>query len=144
MKADRVAGLVICLVGVAGIVATAGVDTIAGQNTLSARFFPYLLTGALAVGGAILLLAPSPQPFGAVVARLLDGRGLAFAVLFVVYATSFRYLDFRLGTTAFVLAAMVVLGERRPLVLLLTPVLVAAVAYLLFRHGFTVLLPTWN
>ncbi len=144
MKADQLAGIVTCVAGVAGIIATANVDVIAGQNTLSARFFPYLLTIGVTIGGLALALRPEDTAWSEAAGRLLDSRALAFAGLFVLYALTFRYVDFRLGTLAFVAGAMWVMGERRATRLILTPVAVSIVAYLLFRHAFTVMLPTWN
>lgn len=144
MKSDRLAGLVITFLGTAGLIATAQVDVIGAGTALTARFFPYLLTGGLVLCGIALAVRPGETPLADVLERLTDSRGLAFAVLFCVYAFSFRIVDFRLGTFVFVLGAMMVMGERRPLALLITPALISGGAYLLFRHAFTVVLPTWN
>lgn len=143
MKADRIAGIVSAAAGLGLAVATAQIDILSGQPTLSARFFPYVLAAVLVVGGAALAVNPGGALLGDVVGRLLAWRGIAFAALFLVYAVTFRMVDFRLGTWAFVLAAMWVLGSRKWLELLLLPAAVSAATYLLFRHGFTVLLPVW-
>ncbi len=144
MKADRVIGLVIIMAGLGLALATAQIGILASQPTLSARFFPYLLSGVLLAGGGVLVLRPGETALPDVVNRLLAGRAVAFAALFLIYALTFRHVDFRLGSWAFVLAAMWVLGSRRWLELLITPLCVSAAAYLLFRYGFTVLLPVWT
>jgi len=144
MKADRLAGIVTAAAGLALAAATTRIDILAGQPTLSARFFPYLLAIVLVAGGLTLALRPGGTPLAVVIERLLARRGLLFAALFLVYALTFRYLDFRLGTWAFVLAAMWVLGSRRWLELAVLPPVVAFATYLLFRYGFTVLLPVWT
>ncbi|MCP5373478.1 MAG: tripartite tricarboxylate transporter TctB family protein [Hyphomicrobiales bacterium] len=143
MKADRLAGIATAAAGLALAAATARVDILDSQPTLSARFFPYLLAAVLLAGGLALALRPGAAALGAVVGRLLDRRGLAFAALFLAYALTFRIMDFRLGTFAFMAAAMWVLGSRRPLELLVLPAATAAGVYVLFRYGFTVLLPVW-
>lgn len=144
MKADRLAGMITLAAGLCLAAAATQIDILASQPTLSARFFPYLLAGVLVIAGALLALSPGETPLGQVLGRLLARRGLAFGALFLVYALTFRYVDFRLGTWAFVLAAMWVLGARRPLELILLPTAVSAATYLLFRYGFTVLLPVWT
>ena len=65
------------------------------------------------------------------------------ATLFLIYCLTFRYVDFRISTALFVFAVMWVLGARRPLELILTPVLVSASVFILFRFAFNVLLPVW-
>lgn len=143
MKADRAAGLVIIMAGLGLALATAQIGILASQPTLSARFFPYLLSAVLLGGGATLVARPGETLLTHVLDQFLNGRALAFAALFLIYALTFRVMDFRLGTWAFVFTAMWVLGSRRWPELLITPLCVSAAAYLLFRHGFTVLLPVW-
>jgi putative tricarboxylic transport membrane protein len=66
-----------------------------------------------------------------------------FAALFLSYALTFRFVDFRFGTWAFVLVSMWILGSRKWIELLILPLAVSAATYWLFRHGFTVMLPVW-
>jgi putative tricarboxylic transport membrane protein len=144
MTADRLAGIVTAAAGLGLAVVTAQIDILASQPTLSARFFPYVLAIILAVGGLALAFRPGNAALGEVVGRLLAGRGVAFAAVFLVYALAFRFMDFRLGTWAFVIAAMWILGARKWIELLVVPATVSAATYLLFRYGFTVLLPVWT
>lgn len=144
MKADRVAGAAVAAFGAALGVLAAQIDVLVGGPAVDARFFPFILAGVLLIGGAALALRPGDTPIETVTARLLDRRALLFAGLFLAYALSFRHVDFRLGTWAFALAAMWALGARRPLELALIPPLLALGVFYLFRHGFTVLLPSWG
>ena len=144
MKADRLAGVVTALAGLGLAAASAGLDILASQPTLSARFFPYLLAGVLVICGLALVARPGERLLNEVVGQLLVRQGLAFAGLLLVYALTFRTIDFRFGTWAFVLAAMWVLGSRSRLELLILPLAVSAATYALFRYGFVVLLPTWT
>ena len=143
MKADTIAGLVTAAAGIGLGAATAQLDILANQPTLSARFFPYVLAAVLVAGGLALAIKPADTSLREVVDGLLARRGLAFAAAFLVYALTFRFVDFRLGTWAFVLIAMWVLGSRKWFELVVVPIVVSAITYLVFRHGFTVLLPVW-
>lgn len=144
MNADRTAGIVTTAAGLALAAATAQIDILASQPTLSARFFPYVLSVVLLAGGLFLVLRPGETPLSEVADRLLNARGLAFAAAFLIYAFSFRYVDFRLGTWSFTLVAMWILGSRNWLELLILPLTISLATYMLFRHGFTVMLPVWG
>ena len=69
---------------------------------------------------------------------------MLIAALFLLYCLTFRYVDFRLGTWAFTLVSLWILGSRKPVELVLIPVAVSATVYAVFRYAFTVLLPTWT
>jgi putative tricarboxylic transport membrane protein len=144
MKADRISGGVIMIIGLGLMIAVAQIDILDNQPTLSARFFPYVLSVILSIGGLLLAFNPGDTRFGGVLAKLLDFRGVAFAAAFLVYALTFRFVDFRFGTWAFLLVTMWIMGSRKLLELLILPISISAIIFLLFRYGFTVLLPTWN
>lgn len=123
-----------------------GMDVSTGFDPggLTARFFPILLPAILVLLGLILLVRPGPMTIDTFLPRQAVSRVAAFAVLFLIYAFSFRYMDFRVGTLVFVLLAMLVLGERRFVYLAVVPLAVSLLAYSVFRYGFGVLLPTWT
>lgn len=143
MRADTIAGAATVVAGLALAAVTAQIDILAGQPTLSARFFPFVLAAILTAGGLGLVLQPGEARLANVAANLIARRGVAFAAAFAVYALTFRYVDFRLGTWAFMLVTMWILGARSWIELVALPIIVAGTTYLLFRHGFTVLLPVW-
>lgn len=143
MKADRLAGPLVILFGVALCVATTQVDVLTGAGSLSARAFPFVLSGLLVLCGLVLTVQPQDSPLSGVVQSLKDPRTALFGGLFLFYALTFRYVDFRFGTWAFMLASMWILGSRRWGELLLLPLAVSAIVFVLFRYGFTVLLPVW-
>jgi putative tricarboxylic transport membrane protein len=144
MKADRIAGGVITIAGLGLMIAVTQVDILDNQPTLSARFFPYVLSVILSVGGLGLMFKPGDAKFSDVINKLLASRGVTFAFVFLVYTLTFRFVDFRFGTWAFLLITMWILGSRKWIELLILPISVSMIIYLLFRYGFTVLLPTWN
>lgn len=142
-RADRIVGLAVVALGLVLALLVAGIEINERQSTLSARFFPGLLAGALVVLGGLLALRPGDLGTADALAGLMRRRGLLIAALFLLYCLTFRYVDFRLGTWAFTILALWILGSRKPLELSLIPVAVSAAVYAVFRYGFTVLLPTW-
>lgn len=142
-RADRIVGLAVVALGLVLALLVADIEINERQSTLSARFFPGLIAGALVLLGGLLALKPGPLGAAEAVAGLLRRRGLLIAGLFLLYCLTFRYVDFRLGTWAFTILALWILGSRKPLELALVPVAVPATVYAVFRYGFTVLLPTW-
>lgn len=143
-RADRVAGLVVAAAGVALGVVSYVIDINPQQLTLSARFFPLLLSAALVVLGIALALRPGEARLAETLDSLLIRRGLVVAALLLVYYLTFRHVDFRLGSWAFMILTMWGLGARRPLELVVVPIAVSGGVYAIFRYGFTVLLPTWT
>ncbi len=142
-RADRIVGLAVVALGLALALLVAGIEINERQSTLSARFFPGLLAGALVLLGGLLALRPGDLGTSEALAGIMRRRGLLIAALFLLYCLTFRYVDFRLGTWAFTILSLWILGSRKPLELALIPVAVSAAVYAVFRYGFTVLLPTW-
>ncbi|TNE35550.1 MAG: tripartite tricarboxylate transporter TctB family protein [Alphaproteobacteria bacterium] len=143
MKADRIAGGLTLIAGLALAAATSQIDILENEPTLSARFFPYVLALILTFSGIVLMLKPGKAELAGVLNKLMEMRGIAFAVLFLLYALTFRFVDFRFGTWLFLLSTMWILGARKWWELLILPMLFSGTLYLLFRYGFIVLLPTW-
>ena len=144
MASDRVAGVLVALFGLTLAAFSASIAILPEEPSLSARFFPYLLSGVLTMAGLALLLRPGQRRIQETLRALTAKRSVRFALLFIIYATAFRYVDFRLSTWAFTLAAMLILGARSRIELVVLPFAVATVTYYVFRHGFTVLLPSWT
>lgn len=142
-QADRIVGLAVVALGLALALLVADIEINERQSTLSARFFPGLLAGALVLLGGLLALRPGDLGTADAVAGLTRRRGVLIAALFLLYCLTFRYVDFRLGSWAFTILALWILGSRKPVELILIPVAVSATVYAVFRYGFTVLLPTW-
>lgn len=143
-RADGVLGLAAIAAGLLLGVLSADIPVNLGVQTLSARFFPRLLAVVLVLAGLAQLLAPGPRAARETVRALRERRRLLFAAAVAAYFLSFRYVDFRVGTFVFMAAAMWLFGSRRWLELILVPLAVSAATFVLFRYGFTVLLPTWG
>lgn len=143
-RADGVLGLAAIAAGILLAVLSADIPVNLGVQTLSARFFPRLLALVLAASGLALLLAPGPRAAVEVARELLVHRRLLFAAAVAIYFLAFRHVDFRVGTFVFMAAAMWLFGARRWIELIIVPLAVSGGTFVLFRYGFTVLLPTWG
>lgn len=144
IKSDRVAGLFAVTAGLVMFGLSYNIQFNPNQLTLSARFFPFILSGAMLCLGLGLCLRPGPVMLRKVWSALANLQGAEVVGLVLLYFLSFRYLDFRLGAFSFMLLVMLALGARRPWELLLMPALVSGGIYAIFRYGFSVLLPVWG
>lgn len=143
-RTDGVLGLVAIAAAVLLAAASTGIPVNFGVQTLSAQFFPQILALVLAASGLVLVVAPGPGDAAHAARLLLEQRRLLFAVALAVYFLAFRYIDFRVGTFAFMAATMWLFGSRKWIELIGVPLAVSAGTFVLFRYGFTVLLPTWG
>ena len=144
MRADRAVGLAVAAAGLGLGWAASGVETLAQPTTLSARFFPMVLAVVLLLSGLGIAARPGERGLIEVLAPIFSPRVLTFGGAFLLYALTFRYVDFRLGTALFMGVALWSLGSRRPLELIGLPILVSLGVWAVFRYGFTVLLPVWS
>jgi putative tricarboxylic transport membrane protein len=143
MRADRLAGIATLAAGAGLAIASLAIKTSPAQADLSARFMPLLLSIALIVLGSALAVQGGTRALSQAMRQMLASRALVLSGLLLVYFLTFRYVDFRLSTWLFMLAAIVALGGRRPVELIVVPVVVSLSVYVVFRHGFSVLLPVW-
>lgn len=144
MRADRLLGAIAAIGGAALLAAALRLETVARTGVMDTRMFPAALGVVLLVVGLWSMLRPGSARLSDALRKLAAPRGIAFAALLLVYALTFRWIDFRLGTWAFVLASIWLLGSRSLLELLLFPPLVALAVWWVFRYGFIVMLPTWS
>lgn len=143
LSGDRCGGAGLAALGAGLLWWAAGIDQGPGLVGLSPRTLPIGLGLVVLSVGLALAVRGGGAPLEEIAQRL-SARVAAFAGLLLAYFLLFPSLDFRLGAWAFMLAAMALLGARRPLELLVVPPAVALGIYLVFRHGFGVFLPVWG
>ena len=107
-----------------------------------ARTMPEILT-VLAVVLALLLLLMPPSQDKLSLSGLKLGKGLFFLVLMSIYGLTLRPLGFIISTSLFLIIGYVLLGERRPLPLLLASVPLVVVFWLLMTKGLDVFIEPW-
>ena len=143
-RADRIVGLAVVALGLVPWRCWSPASRSTNGNRPSRRASsPACWPARWSLLGGLLALRPGELGTADALSGLMRRRGLLIAALFLLYCLTFRYVDFRLGTWAFTILALWILGSRRPLELALIPVAVSAAVYAVFRYGFTVLLPTW-
>lgn len=140
---DRLAGAGLLVLGALLLWLALAVDRGLGLAGLTPRSLPIGLAVTVGAVGLVLLLRGGGAAPGALAAAFAP-RVLGFAALLALYYLVFPLVDFRLGAWLFMLAAMLWLGARRPLQLVLVPLGVSLGVYLAFRHGFGVFLPVWG
>ena len=145
MRARRelIAAVVLIGLGVGYGWLTAGLPDRTMPNTPGPRFFPWIITvSLLALAAAMLvralrrLAAEADAGFG-----IALGRGAAALAAFVVYVVALPWLGFLFVTVPFFATLMALFGERRPWVLAAGALVVPIVVFVLFRHGFQIILP---
>ncbi|AJY44917.1 tripartite tricarboxylate transporter TctB family protein [Martelella endophytica] len=143
MRADRAIGAAILLFALATFYFATHIDVLATSGAITPRSLPMALAIVIGAGGLFLLIRPGSLALRAALAPIVNRHALAFMALLLIYGLSFRHVDFRLGVWLFMLLSMALLGERRPTMLAIVPIAVAASVFLIFRYGFTVLVPAW-
>ena len=143
IKSDQAVGIAVAVFGISLAMWTSQVDILDNQPTLSARFYPYLLAAIFIMTGLFLAVRPVETYLRDTIRKLLSVNAILFASLFLLYALTFRYVDFRVGTWGFMFISMWILGSRNWIELMGLPLFVSAGIYSLFRYGFTVMVPTW-
>lgn len=130
---------------VSAIAAALTVDVPGGGTggTAGPSFLPWLMIGGIALFSLILMwrsqrLAPAAQaPFGA---RLLAQIG-GFLALMLAYAWAYEPVGYLISSLVFFVVALLLLGERRLLQLVLVPPGVVVTVYLVFTHVMKVYMP---
>jgi putative tricarboxylic transport membrane protein len=101
---------------------------------------------ALAVLGTVLSLAllvfPGSDEAPAV-RGFKWGTGAAMLVLMVLYGLTVRPLGFIVSTSLFLIAGYAILGERRPLTLILASVPLVAIFWALMTQGLDIFIEPW-
>jgi putative tricarboxylic transport membrane protein len=140
-----IAALVLLALGVGYGIFTSQLPVRSLPDTPGPPFFPWINTIVILALSATLLIqglmqgqADEPVPPPAA------GRQRAIWALgvFVVYLAILPGFGFILATAPFFAALMVLFGEVRPLRVAAGAIIATGLLYLLFRHGFSVFLPT--
>jgi len=119
-----------------------------GDWALSPALFPLLLSGSLALL-AFALFVQGWRRLGtdrhtaspAADEGLSTGRVFSVFALCIAYALLLPWTGFFPATALFLAFFSFLVGERRPLPILLISLLSPAAIFLIFRHGLKVLLP---
>lgn len=133
------------VLGLSAVAAALTLDVPAAGTggTMGPSFLPWLMIGGMSLFALILLWrsqrqAPSAAaPFGA---RLLAQLG-GFLLLMLAYAWAYEPVGYLVSSVVFFVAALLMLGERRLLQLLLVPPGVVGSVYLVFTYVMQVYMP---
>lgn len=140
---DTVAGSVLIVLGLAGIVGASSLENLAVAE-LSAAFFPCILFGILIFCGICLLWQASKRTVKIQLPIFNCVKLGEMLISLIVYLFLMYYLGFIIATIIFLVAAMYVFGERRKKILFLVSVAAAVMVYFLFAEAFMIVLPGLN
>ncbi|RCW41995.1 MULTISPECIES: tripartite tricarboxylate transporter TctB family protein [unclassified Halanaerobium] len=114
-------------------------------NRLGPRFFPRLMLGLIIFFNLVLAYQsyryPEEQKKVKPIPKDKQNRFIGTAVLGVLTGFSFNYLGGFTAIFLFVLLFLIIWNQKRIKVLVLTPILVTAGAYLLFHELLSVRMP---
>jgi putative tricarboxylic transport membrane protein len=122
---------------------TIDVPTGGTGGTVGPNFLPWLMIGGLSLFALILLWrsqrhTPAAQaPFGA---RLLAQLG-GFLLLMLAYAWAYEPIGYLVSSVVFFVVALLLLGERRLLQLVLVPPAIVGAVYVVFTYVMQVYMP---
>lgn len=126
-------------------VATARLKTPPGGSIAGPAFVPWIMVVLLGIGSAGLLVRALWQEKagdGGTIAlpeRRVLRQMVLFVLLMIAYAVTLMPVGYIWTTAATLFLGLLILGERKPLVLILFPVVMTAAVY----FGFTKLLAVW-
>ena len=142
-RRELIAAVVLIGLGIGYGVLTAGLPERTMPNTPGPRFFPWIVTVSLLVLSAAMLVrawrrlaSESDAGLGVV-----PGRAAVAFGAFALYVVALPWIGFLAATVPFFAVLMALFGERRWWVLAAGAVVVPIVVFVLFRHGFQIILP---
>lgn len=141
-KSDRWIGFI--LLGVCVFVAwnTIGMRGQAGNTIAGTAFVPWIMIGSLAIFSIALILRSFKEPIGDFIempSKATFIKMIAFTAILITYAAVFMSVGYLLSTYVVFVVGLALFGERKPLTLLILPVVMTGGVYL----GFTKLLKVW-
>lgn len=137
---DRIAGLLLLALAVFVFVYSGTLPAPIQDLDPGVGFFPRMLAVVIGVLALVPLLKPQdwdPLPRGVVAWHVIGTALLLFG-----YALVMDTLGFVITTVVFVLAELLLLGARHPLILIGMPLVVSLGLFYLFRSVLDVPLPT--
>lgn len=141
-------GLGISAVIMGGVVVflSSSLPTFLDEPGIPPGVFPTALGLLLMLLGLLLIVRAQrhvrEEPsLGEVWRQMRRGHGLQLSCLVLVYFAAFQYVPFLLGSSIFMLLSMLVLGAKIRVQLFIIPIVASTALFLLFRYGFSVLLP---
>ena len=142
---DLVTGGTFLALGIGAAYLTTELPERSLPNTPGPAFFPWVVTISILVLAALLigrsvLAAPVEPSDGGTNGKPLRGALLALAA-FMLYLAALPGLGFILATAPFFAVLTILYGERRPVMVVISSLAATIGVYVLFRHGFQIILP---
>ena len=146
-RRELIAAVALIALGIGYGWLTAGLPERAMPNTPGPRFFPWIVTVSLLALAVTLLVRALRRPSSqteeepGTVSGRGHGRGAAALGAFMVYTLALPAVGFLAATVPFFAVLMALFGERRWWLLGIGALVVPILVFVLFRHGFQIILP---
>jgi len=151
---DIIVAAVFALVGLIIIIQASAIPAGVMRDPIGPSMAFYICGGVMLAGG-IWVIASHLLRWSASESHLMDGEGvvdepeypasalrsMGLIAICVVYALALRPAGFLLATPVFLAAALVLLGKRKPVPILMIAVIYTSVAYIVFAEILSVRLP---
>lgn len=151
---DIVVAAVFALVGLVLIVQATSIPSGVILDPIGPSMAFYICGGVM-LGGGLWVIAGHVMRWSNSAGHALEGEGVAdepehpanplrsfgLIALCVIYALALKPAGFLLATPAFLIAALVIFGRRKPGPILLIAFIYTAAAYLIFAEALSVRLP---
>ena len=122
MTKDRVSGFVLLALSLGYLFMAYQIELYPGseEDFINAQTFPKAIGMAAALFAFLIMVIPGKDDEGFAAWKMMDWlRPAALCVLMVLYGLTIKSVGFFLSTSVFLFAGYLLLGERRPLILLL-------------------------
>ena len=142
-RRELIAAIVLIGLGIVYGWLTANLPERSMPNTPGPRFFPWIITVSLLALAATMLVRSLRRlaSEGDAGLGIVPGRGAMALGAFAVYVVALPWVGFLTATVPFFAALMALFGERRGWALAAGALVVPIVVFVLFRHGFHIILP---
>lgn len=138
---DFILGLFVTLIGIAGYFYASTTIKSVSRTALSDSLYVEFLYVAFALCGVLLMYRGIKRKEKATFPTYSWGLLLISIFLLILYAYLLRSIGFIISSILFIFAFMLVLGERKPLVLVSIPLSISLGVYFLFAKVFMIVLP---
>ncbi len=146
MISERSGGAIVLVVSLAYGLAALGIPVLPAdaQEPMSARTLPLVLAGVGVLLGVALCVSRL-QPEREVIGRITSasfGRASGLLAICVLYGLSMAWLGFIAASIAALAGGLLLLGERRPVVIVGVPVAAVVMVWFVLEQGLQVHLTT--
>ena len=138
---DSLSGLIVLIFAIAGYIYS--VFKISSDATVGVApdFYPKLLFIVIGISGLVTLLNGFRREIKKEMPAFNWKAVITVITLLIGYAYLLQLVGFVISSIVFMIAFMFVLGERKPINMIVVPIITSLLIYFLFSKAFMIMLP---